>query len=293
MFGWGKKKPTQEATTHGDNSPIVQQNHSGSEGDNVGRDKNIYNNQRTIHAKNYIENYQVAQIYKKLDGSHTITIPDIYNASIVSIHNANGKIIATGSLVASNYIITTYQNIAYLDNLTITFALRSPQSSFEATLIDFNETYNIALLQIKSDTPFSVPLITAHYGEGFVVYGFDTPTGEWIEGEYKGSLANGLWQITIPKPIGSGFSGSPIWDFTNGGISGVMNDAHSMIPIQKVIDSFKPLKEALRLENPNILSKEMFKGWVWTSSVESADKLQFSVLALLETVLAVSISFFV
>ena len=43
MFGWGKKKPTQGAETHGDNSPITQQNHSGSEGDNVGRDKIINN----------------------------------------------------------------------------------------------------------------------------------------------------------------------------------------------------------------------------------------------------------
>jgi len=38
MFGMGKKEPTQEATTHGDHSPITQQIHSGS-GDNIEGDK--------------------------------------------------------------------------------------------------------------------------------------------------------------------------------------------------------------------------------------------------------------
>ncbi len=240
----------QEATTHGDNSPITQQIHSGS-GDIVRRDKIIYNNQRTIHAKNYIENYHVTQIYKKLDGNHAIIIPDIYNASIVSIHNANGKIIATGSLVTSNCIITTYANIANSDTLTVTFALRSPQTSFEATLIEHNQALNIALLKIESDTPFSIPLIPAQYGEGFVAYGFDTPNGEWIEGEYKGSLANALQQITTQKPIYSGFSGSPIWDIHSGGISGMMNDRDSMIPIAKVLESFAVIDDELKaFQNP-------------------------------------------
>ncbi|KIM06379.1 MAG: hypothetical protein KU28_08730 [Sulfurovum sp. PC08-66] len=57
MFGMGKKEPTQEATTHGDHSPITQQIHSGS-GDNIEGDKitNNYNH------------------------SNPHTIPNIYNA---------------------------------------------------------------------------------------------------------------------------------------------------------------------------------------------------------------------
>lgn len=194
--------------------------------------------------------YQVTNHYHN-QHNHSISIPDIYNASIVSIHNADNQIIATGSLVTSNYIITTYTNISNSDTFTVTFALRTPKSSFEATLIEHDEAYNIALLQIDSDTPFSVPLITAHYGEGFVAYGFDTPNGEWIEGEYKGSLANASHQIITQKPIGSGFGGSPIWDIANGGISGVMIDAHSMIPIAKVLESFSIIDDELKaFQNP-------------------------------------------
>lgn len=40
-------------------------------------------------------------------------------------------------------------------------------------------------------------------------------------------------------------------------------------------------------------SREMFKDWVWISSVDSVDKLQFSILAFVETLLAVGVSFFV
>jgi len=183
--------------------------------------------------------------------NQAISIPDIYNASIVSISNSENQIIATGFLVSSRYIITTYQNIATFEQLTVTFALRDPQTSFEAKVIDSNETHNIALLQIDNSEPFTIPLITAQYGEGFVVYGFGTASSEWIEGAYKGKLAGGLHQITTQKPISSGFSGAPVWDIANSGISGVMVDALSMIPISKVLESFSVVDDELRaFHNP-------------------------------------------
>jgi len=46
-------------------------------------------------------------------------------------------------------------------------------------------------------------------------------------------------------------------------------------------------------QNGTIFSKEMFKNRVWISSLESADKLQFSILALVETLVAVGVSFFI
>ncbi|MEA2029544.1 MAG: hypothetical protein U9N49_11290, partial [Campylobacterota bacterium] len=264
--------------------------HSGS-GDNITGDKIINNNQRTIHAKTYIENYNVTNIYHK----NSTPIPDIYNASIVSIYS-DDEVVATGALITSNYIVTTYDNIANLKRLKVTFALREPQTSFEATLIEHNKAHNIALLQIEGEEPFNIPLsTTADFGGEFVACGFDDTDMKWIEGRYQGGLSQSKQQITLEqKPIiANSFSGAPLWDIAKGDISGVMINATTMLPIQKVIDSFKPLQEALRLENSDILSNEMFKDWVWTSSVESADKLQFSVLALVETVLAVSIAFFI
>ncbi len=268
-------------------------NHSGS-GDNITGDKVIHNNQRTIYAENYYENYNVTNIYHKRDSN--ISIPDIYNASIVSIYNGDNEVIGSGFLITSNYIITTYENIANFETLNVTFALREPQLQFKAKVVETNSIHNIALLEIESEEPFNIPLVTtADYGQEFVACGFDSQINDWIEGSYKGNLSKSKKQITIDKKsiIANSFSGTPLWDISSGGISGVMIDAQSMIPIQKVVEYFKPLQEALRSENSNILSKEIFKDKVWISSVESADKLQFSVLALVETVLAVSISFYV
>jgi hypothetical protein len=265
-------------------------------GDNVAGDKIINNNQRTIHAENYYENYNVKNIYYTKEGNKSTPIPKVYNASIVSIYNANNEIVGSGFLVTSNYIITSYENISNLKNLKVTFALRDPQMSFEAKLIDSNSTHNIALLEIESEEPFNPPLTTtAEYGGEFVVCGFDTQTNSWLEGSYKGDLSDGKQQITLEQEpiIAESFSGAPIWDIAKGGISAMILDSGSMIPIQKVIETFKPLQEALRSENSDILSQEIFKDWVWKSSVESADRLQFSVLALIETVLAVSISFYI
>jgi len=265
-------------------------------GDNVAGDKIINNNQRTIHAENYYENYNVKNIYYTKEGNKSTPIPKVYNASIVSIHNVDNEIVGSGCLVTSNYIVTTHENIANLDNLKVTFALRDPQTSFEAKLIDSNSTHNIALLKIESEEPFNIPLATTtDYGKEFVVCGFDTQTNSWLEESYKGGLSDGKKQITLKQEpmIAKSFSSAPVWNIAKGGISGVMMDSGLMIPIQKVIETCKPLQEALRNENSDILSKEMFKDWVWKSSVESADRLQFSVLALIETVIAVSISFFV
>ncbi|CAA6825308.1 MAG: Unknown protein [uncultured Sulfurovum sp.] len=97
-----------------------------------------------------------------------------------------------------------------------------------------------------------------------------------------------------------GFSGSAILNFETGKVCGVVNktrDSYSnlggyAIPLIK-LTSFLKSKNYEIDDNGSIFSKEMFKNWVWTSSVESADRLQFSVLALVETLVAVGISFFV
>jgi len=97
-----------------------------------------------------------------------------------------------------------------------------------------------------------------------------------------------------------GFSGSAILNFETGKVCGIVNktrDAYSnlggyAIPLHKLIEFLK--SKAYEIDdNGSIFSKEMFKNWVWLSSMESVNKLQFSILALLETLVAIGISFFV
>jgi len=237
----------------------------------VGRD-----NRGIINQGDHSIIYQVTNHYHN-QHNQAITIPDIYNASIVSIHNTDNQIIATGFLVTSNYIITTYQNIAHLDNLTITFALRSPQSSFEATLIDFNETYNIALLQIDSDAPFFINIIKHQSKETtqpFTTLGFAQKSIKQIEGRAINNF------LQIEDSLNLSLSGSPLWSTTHNGIMGMMvveDSQASMIPISKIIEAFKPLQEALR-------------NWIWQSSFKSVDRGQISIFAMVETLIAMSIA---
>ena len=248
----------------------------------------------------------------------------LFQSSIVSLHKPNGLIVGTGFLASSRYILTCGHVVNDALNLNeyeippknstvkITFQLRENRNSYEAKLIHFipplkNPTYgkaeDIALLELNSmgipaHDLHSIPLIIEEqiFDKDFRVYGFPTDKGEWLKGSYLGVNAYNWIELDIDRHnVIGGFSGAPIWDNEKNGVSGLMvagakNQKAYMISMKSILSTFKELKEARRIENTDIFFREIFQGWVWKSNIESVDKLKFSILAFVETLIVVGIS---
>jgi hypothetical protein len=169
--------------------------------------------------------------------------------------------------------------------------------TYKATSIESNPNDDLALISLKIDKKHPCVQVDkmVEVGDECYSFGYSTKHGDVISFVYEGEdgerllkFKDGLFQ--------SGLSGSPILNLKTLKVCGVVKRTRDSefptggrgISISKLF-GFKSLDMD---DNGSIFSKEMFKNWVWISSVESADKLYPSRLAVLETLIAVSFSFY-
>lgn len=172
-------------------------------------------------------------------------------------------------------------------------------NSYQATSIESNPNDDLALVSVKIDTKHPSVQIDKSIETGDECFAFGFPKAHRELGDTLTFVSEGHNKKFLKFKDGqfeSGFSGAPILNYRTLKVCGIVNrtrDEYSDlggrgIPISKLFNF-----ESLDIDdNGSIFSKEMFKNWVWTSSVESANKLQFSVLALVETLVAVGVSFY-
>lgn len=173
-------------------------------------------------------------------------------------------------------------------------------SSYQATSIESNRDDDLALVSVKIETKHPCVQIDKSIEIGDACFSFGFPEAYRELGDTLTFVSEGHNEKFLKFKDGqfeSGFSGAPILNYRTLKVCGVVKrtrDEHfdfiggRGIPISKLF-GFKGLDID---DNGSIFSKEMFKNWVWTSSVESADRLQFSVLALVETLVAVGVSLY-
>ena len=215
--------------------------------------------------------------------------------STVKIDNASR--VGTGFFIADKLIATCYHNIKGHSKDEFTVYWQGEDYAVES--IEINEDDDLALLEIKIDKKHPILQIdkSIEVGDECQSFGYSKKNGDVITFEYEGKDGDGRLKFKEGL-FQSGLSGGAILNFRTHKICGIVkrkrDNTESValggrgITISKLF-GFEGLDMD---ENGSIFSKEMFKSWVWTSSIESADRLQFSVLALLETFVAVGGSFY-
>ncbi len=216
--------------------------------------------------------------------------------STVKIDNASR--VGTGFFIADKLIATCYHNIK--GHSKDEHKVYWQGEAYSVTSIEINQDDDLALLEIKIDKKHPILQIdkSVEVGDECQSFGYSRKNGDVITFEYEGRDGDGRLKFKEGL-FQSGLSGGAILNFRTHKICGIVKSKRDNtesvalggrgIPISKLFGF-----ERLDIDNNgSIFSKEMFKNWVWTSSVESADRLQFSVLALLETLVAVGLSFFV
>jgi len=223
------------------------------------------------------------------------------NEAIEHLKNSTLKIegynsVGSGFFIAKGLVVTCYHVVEgfLASELTLTWQGKT----YQATSIESNPNDDLALisLKIKEKHPCVQIDKTIELGDECYSFGYSTKSGDVISFEYEGTDGEGLLKFKGGL-FQSGLSGSAVLNLQTLKVCGVVKRTRDSefptggrgIAISKLFD-FKSLDMD---DSGSIFSKEMFKNWVWTSSVESADRLQFSVLALVETLVAVGLSFFV
>ena len=208
--------------------------------------------------------------------------------------------VGSGFFIEKGLIVTCYHVIE--DCLAKQLTIIWQGESYKASKIESNPDDDLAIITLKIDEKHPHVQLdkTINPDDRCSFYGF--PENHREEGMIRNCEHEGTTKKLLAFREGQfehGFSGSAILNFETGKVCGVVNktrDAYSdlggyAIPLPKLI-SFLESKGYEVDDNGSIFAKEMFKNWVWTSSVESADRLQFSILALVETLVVVNISLF-
>jgi len=216
--------------------------------------------------------------------------------STVKIDTPTG--VGSGFFIDKNLIATCHHVVENCSASELEIVWQG--SNYQATSIESNLEDDLALVSVKIDNKHPSVKIDKSIETGDVCFSFGFPKSYRELGDTLTFVSEGHNEKFLKFKDGqfeSGFSGAPILNYRTLKVCGVVKrtrDEYSDlggrgIPISKLFDF-----EGLDIDdNGSIFSKEMFKNWVWTSSVESADRLQFSVLALVETLVAVGVSFFV
>ena len=219
--------------------------------------------------------------------------------STVKIDNASR--VGTGFFIADKLIATCYHNIKghSKDELDVYWQ----GEAYSVTSIEINQDDDLALLEIKIDKKHPILQIdeSVEVGDDCQSFGYSRKNGDVITFEYEGKDGDGRLKFKEGL-FQSGLSGGAILNFRTHKICGIVKSKRDNtesvalggrgIPMSKLCQFLKSKNYDID-DNGSIFSKEMFKNWVWTSSVESADRLQFSILALVETLMAIGGSFFI
>ncbi|SFV63105.1 hypothetical protein MNB_SV-3-1625 [hydrothermal vent metagenome] len=219
--------------------------------------------------------------------------------STVKIENAS--CVGTGFFIADKLIATCYHNIK--GHTKEEQSVYWQGEAYTVTSMEINQDDDLALLEIKIDKKHPILQIDeiVEVGDECQSFGYSTKNGDVITFEYEGKDGDGRLKFKDGL-FQSGLSGGAILNFSTHKICGIVKskrDNTESVALGGRGIAISNLRRFLKSnnydidDNGSIFSKEMFKNWVWTSSVKSADKLQFSILALVETFLAVGVSFFV
>jgi len=209
--------------------------------------------------------------------------------------------VGSGFFIKQGLIVTCYHVVEDCSSKQLTVTWQ--EKTYKALKIESNPNDDLAIITLKIDKnhPHVQLESTINPDDRCSFYGF--PENHRKNGIIRNCKHEGATKkllIFSEEQFEYGFSGSAILNFETGKVCGVVNK--SCDPYSKSGGYAIPLTTLIRFlesqnyeidDNGSIFSKEMFKNWVWTSSVESADRLQFSVLALVETLVAVSVSFYV
>lgn len=170
------------------------------------------------------------------------------NNAIVRIFDTNRRVVGAGFLVADKYILTCAHVVSQAlrkydldepsDSVYLDFPLVVPQTIQKARVVMWKPEENkdlagLELLEPAPDNIQPVRLIVEDsnnlWGHSFRTYGFPKgyEFGVWSSGVLLGPTATNDWlQIESGQEIGyriqPGFSGSPVWDESLGGVVGVI-----------------------------------------------------------------------
>jgi len=223
----------------------------------------------------------------------------IKNEAIEHLKNSTLKIegynsVGSGFFIAQGLVATCYHVVEGFSASELTLTWQG--KTYQATSIESNPNDDLALisLKIKEKHPCVQIDKTIELGDECYSFGYSTKSGDVISFEYEGTDGEGLLKFKGGL-FQSGFSGSAVLNLQTLKVCGVVKRTRDSefptggrgIVISKLF-SFESLDMD---DNGSIFSKEMFKNWVWISSVESVKKSQLSILALVETLVLTVISF--
>ncbi len=175
---------------------------------------------------------------------------NLLEQSLVRIFTKGGDIVGIGFLISNDQIITCSHTITValgisrdtrecpVEIINFDFPFVQKNSLLEAAVVywypKINGDGDIAILGIKSSRPSGTEPIKFlssedYYGHLFTVYGCPNNfqnDGRWVEGKLQRVLPNGRLQAIGISDLGyfieQGFSGSPVWDQSLGGVVGIV-----------------------------------------------------------------------
>lgn len=173
---------------------------------------------------------------------------DVMGTSQVRIHSVNGDVAGAGFLVAADLVCTCAHVVEKaLDlpalvgkepsgSVSLDFPFLSARPSAWANVVSWRHGgADVALLRLERpvEGARAVELVdrTAVWEHPFRVFGYPegADSGVWVLGSLRARQGTGLLQMEahLPGPrVTEGFSGSPVWDDTEGGVVGMTVAAH-------------------------------------------------------------------
>ena len=170
------------------------------------------------------------------------------NTAVARILSSDGQPVGAGALIAPNRILTCAHVVANALRLNdeaepnasvqLDFPLVRNHPRHEGRVIIWHpaENHDLAVLQLHEDLPQEVRRLRLIvddgenlWGHSFRTYGFPrgSELGVWSAGKILGPTGTNDWrQIEAGQEVGyrimAGFSGSPVWDESLGGVIGVI-----------------------------------------------------------------------
>jgi hypothetical protein len=209
------------------------------------------------------------------------------NDAIVRIYDTSGRVVGSGFLVDDNYVITCahvinqalrkYDLSLPTEDVTLDFPFSDHDATYKAKVIVWqaHENFDLAGLEILSTIPstikparFVVEDSNRLWGHSFRTFGFPRgyETGVWSAGVLLGPTGTNEWlQVESSQEIGfriqPGFSGSPVWDESLGGVVGIVaaSDAQSRAAFIITTSLISKVWPGLKFRSPEVLSPERRK----------------------------------
>ncbi|MFF2007961.1 trypsin-like peptidase domain-containing protein [Streptomyces sp. NPDC058195] len=173
---------------------------------------------------------------------------DVLGASQVRMYSLGGDVAGAGFLVAADLVCTCAHVVeealglpASVDEaprgpVNLDFPLLSARPSARASVVSWRHGgADVALLRLDRPVEGARPVRlvdgTAVWGHPFRAFGHPNGAdhGVWVRGTLRARSGAGLLQMEahLPGPrVTEGFSGSPVWDDTQGGVVGMTVAAH-------------------------------------------------------------------